>query len=230
MGETITLKSRFDGFELAAYRAPPADARRGGLVLVQEIFGVTDHIRELCESFAEDGYEVIAPSFYDRAAPGFEADYSPASIEKGRELSAAAPWDQVQGDLQAAIDALAAGAGGPVFVTGFCWGGAAAWLAACRCEGLAAAACFYGRRISELVDETPKVPTILHFGKTDPTIPPETVEAIRTRHPDLPVYLYDAGHGFVSDRRADYDADSATLARLRTLAHFSRNGGGRGEI
>src|SRR4051794_6361445 len=118
MGETIKLKSRFDGFELAAYHAPPRDARRGGLVLGQEIFGITDHIRELCEGFAEDGYEVIAPAVYDRLAPGFEADYSPASIEQGKELSQATPWDQVQGDLQAAIDAL----GAPVFVTGYCWG------------------------------------------------------------------------------------------------------------
>jgi len=226
MGETIHLKSRHDGFAFAAYRVPPRDARRGGLVLVQEIFGVTDHIRELSDGFAEDGYEVIAPSFYDRQAPGFEADYSPDSMAKGKALSEAAPWDQVAGDLQAAIDALSA----PVFVTGFCWGGAVAWLAACRCEGLAAAAGFYGRRISELVDETPKVPTILHFGKRDASIPPDKVDEIAARHPDLPIYLYDAGHGFVSDRRADYDPDSARLARLRTLAHFSRHGGGRGEI
>lgn len=226
MGGTITLKSRFDGFEIPAYHAPPRDARRGGLVLVQEIFGVTDHIRELCEAFAEEGYEVIAPAFYERLAPGFEADYSPASIEQGKAFSQATGWDQVQGDLQAAIDVLAP----PVFVVGFCWGGAAAWLAACRCDGLAAAACYYGRRISELALETPKVPTILHFGKADASIPPETVEEIRERHPDLPIYLYDAGHGFVSDRRADYDADSARLARLRTQAHFSRSGGGRGEI
>jgi carboxymethylenebutenolidase len=226
MGETIKLKSRFDGFELAAYHAAPRDARRGGLVLVQEIFGVTDHIRELCEAFAEDGYEVIAPSFYDRLAPGFEADYSQASIDQGKELSQATPWDHVQGDLQAAIDTLSA----PVFVAGFCWGGAAAWLAACRCEGLAAATCYYGRRISELLEETPKVPTILHFGKADASIPPEKVEEIRERHPDLPIYLYDAGHGFVSDRRADYAADCARLARLRTLAHFSRSGGGHGEV
>jgi len=221
MGETIRLKSRFDGFEITAYHAVPGDARRGGLVLAQEIFGLTDHIRELCEGFAADGYEVIAPAFFDRAAPGFEADYSPASIEKGKELSQATPWDQVQGDLQAAIDALH----GPVFVTGFCWGGAAAWLAACRCDGVTAAACFYGRRISELVDETPKAPTILHFGKADASIPPEKVEAIRERHPELPIFLYDAGHGFVSDRRSDYDPDSAKLARLRTLAHFSRSSG-----
>jgi len=225
VGETIRLKSRHDGFELSAYHAAPRDARRGGLLLIQEIFGITDHIRELCEGFAEDGYEVIAPAFYDRIEPGFAADYSPEAIQKGVQYSQATPWDQVAGDAQAAIDALQP----PVFVTGYCWGGAATWLAACRCEGLAAASCFYGRRISELVDETPRCPTILHFGKTDASIPMEKVDEIRERHPDLPVYLYEAGHGFVSDRRADYHADSARLARLRTLAHFSRAGGGRGE-
>lgn len=226
MGETVTLTSRFDGFALPAYHAVPPDARRGGLVLIQEIFGVTDHIRELADGFAGDGYEVIAPAFYERLEPGFAADYSAEAIAKGVQHATATPWDQVAGDIQAAIDALKP----PVFVTGFCWGGAAAWLAACRCEGLSAASCFYGRRISELVDETPRVPTILHFGKTDASIPPEKVEEIRERHPDLPVYMYDAGHGFVSDRRADYDADCARLARLRTLALFSNNGGGRSSV
>jgi carboxymethylenebutenolidase len=225
-GEAIRLKSRFDGFELDAYHVRPEDARRGGLLLIQEIFGVTDHIRELCDGFAADGYEVIAPGFYDRLERGFEADYSQASIQRGVQYSQATPWDQVAGDAQAAIDALQP----PVFVTGYCWGGAATWLAACRCEGLAAAAGFYGRRISELVDETPRCPSILHFGKTDASIPMEKVEEIREKHPDLPIYLYDAGHGFVSDRRRDYHEDSAKLARLRTLAHFSKNGGGRGEV
>lgn len=226
MGETIRLTSTFDGFELAAYHAPVADARRGGIVLIQEIFGVTDHIRELAEGFAEDGYEVIAPSFYDRLEPGFEADYSPDSIAKGVKYSTETPWDQVAGDLQAAIDALAPA----VFVTGFCWGGAATWLAACRCTGVSAASAFYGRRISELVDETPKVPTILHFGRNDASIPMEKVEDIREKHPDIPVHVYDAGHGFVSDRRADYNPDAARLARLRTLQVFMNNGGGRGEM
>jgi carboxymethylenebutenolidase len=225
MGETITLDSAFDGFALGAYRAAPTDARRGGLLLIQEIFGVTDHIRELCDGFAEDGYETIAPSFYDRLQPGFEADYSPGSIQKGVRYSQATPWDQVAGDAQAAIDRLEP----PVFVTGFCWGGAATWLAACRCAGLSAASAFYGRRISELNDETPKVPTILHFGKSDASIPPERIEEIAERHPDLPIYLYDAGHGFVSDRRSDYHADSARLGRLRTLAFFANHGGGRSE-
>jgi carboxymethylenebutenolidase len=226
MGETITLKSGLDGFELAAYHARPDDARRGGLVLVQEIFGLTDHIRELCDGFAEDGYEVIAPAFYDRLQRGFAAGYTPEDIAKGRGYSEQTPWDQVQGDLQAAIDALSP----PVFALGFCWGGTAAWLAATRCEGVAAASCFYGRRIPELVHETPKCPTILHFGRNDPTIPPEVVEFIVAAHPEVPVYLYDAGHGFASDRRADYHADAARLARLRTLQLFQRSSGVRAEV
>ncbi|KRB52115.1 MAG: dienelactone hydrolase family protein [Pseudomonadota bacterium] len=226
MGETITLKSGFDGFELGAYHARPTDARRGGLVLIQEIFGITDHIRELADSFAEEGYETIAPAFYDRLEPGFAADYGQEAVAKGVGYSQETPWDQVAGDAQAAIDALS----GPVFATGFCWGGAATWLAACRCTGLSAASAFYGRRITELKDETPKVPIILHFGKTDASIPLERVEEIREAHPDVRVHLYEAGHGFVSDRRADYHADSAHLARLRTLALFSNNGGGRSSI
>lgn len=226
MGEAITLTSRFDGFVLDAYRAAPREARRGGLVLVQEIFGVTEHIRALCDDFAEVGYEVIAPAFYDRLEKGFEADYSAEAIAQGRDYSEATPWDQVQGDLQAAVDALE----GPVFVTGYCWGGTAAWLAACRVDGVTAASCFYGRRIPELLDETPRCPTVLHFGKTDPTIPPETVEAIRQAHPELPVFVYEAGHGFVSDRRADYNPDAAALGRLRSLQLFHRSAGAKGEV
>ena len=226
MGETITLTSGFDGFELTAYRARPTDARRGGLLLIQEIFGITDHIRELADSFAEEGYETIAPAFYDRLEPGFAADYSQEAIAKGVRYSQETSWDQVAGDAQAAIDALSA----PVFATGFCWGGAATWLVACRCSGISAASAFYGRRITELKDETPKVPIILHFGKNDASIPLDRVEEIREAHPDVAVHLYEAGHGFVSDRRADYDADAARLARLRTLALFSNNGGGRSSI
>ena len=225
MGETIRLISAADGFAFDAYRAPPGNARQGGLVLIQEIFGVTDHIRELADGYAETGYEVIAPAFFDRLEPGFEADYGAEAVARGARYSQATPWDQVQGDLQAAIDALA----GPVFVVGYCWGGTAAWLAACRCEGIAAASSYYGRRIPELLGETPRCPAILHFGKTDPSIPPETVARIGEAHPETPIYLYDAGHGFNSDRRADYSADCARLARLRTLQLFQRSSGVRSE-
>ncbi|MDP1643719.1 MAG: dienelactone hydrolase family protein [Phenylobacterium sp.] len=224
-GETIRLESRADGFVFDAYHVKPGDARRGGLVLIQEIFGVTDHIREVADGFAEDGYEVIAPAFFDRQQRGFEATYEADHMARAVALSQAAPWDEVAGDAQAAIDALQ----GQVFVAGFCWGGAASWAVAARCEGVAGASCFYGRRITELLDEAPRCPTILHFGKTDASIPLERVEEIRDRYPDMPVHLYDAGHGFASDRRKDYHPDAARLARLRTLQLFARSGGGRGE-
>jgi carboxymethylenebutenolidase len=226
MGAWTSLTSPRDGFAFDAYRAPPEDARRGGLILAQEIFGVTEHIRELADGFAADGYETIAPSLFDRQQRRLEAGYDTDSVALGRRLSEAAPWDEVAADLEACVAALAP----PVFVTGFCWGGTAAWLAACRCEGVAAASGFYGRRIPELMSETPRCPIILHFGRRDATIPPATVEAIAAAHPDIPIYLYDAGHGFVSDRRADYDADAARLARLRTLQLFAMNGGGRGDL
>jgi carboxymethylenebutenolidase len=222
---TIRLTSAHDGFSFTAHHEQPNDARRGGLVLIQEIFGVTDHIRELAAGFAEDGYEVLAPSLYDRLEPGFAAGYDAEGIGRGRTYSEATPWVQAAADLQACVDALKP----PVFAVGYCWGGTAAWLAACRCDGLAAASGFYGRRIPELLDETPRCPVILHFGKTDPTIPPETIEAIAARHPDVPIFLYEAGHGFVSDRRADHHEDSARLARLRTLQLFHRAGGAKGE-
>ena len=226
MEQTLRLTSPLDGFEFEAFHVTPPDARLGGLVLVQEIFGVTEPIRDLCRRFAAEGFEVIAPSLFDRAQPGFSAGYDAEGVARGRAISEATPWNQVEGDLRASVAALK----GPVFVTGFCWGGTAAWLAACRIDAVDAASSFYGRRIPELIDEAPLSPIILHFGRTDPTIPLETVDLIRERYPDLPVHVYEAGHGFFSDRRQDYCEEAAKLAYLRTLQVFHRNLGVRSEV
>jgi carboxymethylenebutenolidase len=221
----IVLTSPFDGFSFGAVRIAPDDARRGGLVLIHDVFGVTQAIRDLCDGFAADGYEVIAPSLFDRLQRGFQADDGPSGGAAGRRLSEAAPWDQVADDLQAAIDALAE----PVNMVGYGWGGTAAWLAACRCGGVAAASSYYGQGIPELLAQTPRYPIILHIGKRDPSIPPEAVETIAAAYPDIPTYLYDAGGGFASDRPADHDPDSARLAHLRTLQLFQRSSGVRAE-
>jgi carboxymethylenebutenolidase len=220
----MKLKSKADGFEFEAYHVVPPDARRGGLVLVQEIFGVTQGIRELADGFAEDGYEVLAPSMFDRSEPGFETPRDPEGIAKGRSYVGGQSWDQSMGDIQACIDALK----GPVFVTGFCYGGVVAWLAAARCTGLSAASCFYGGRIADLASEQPKVPVILHFGKKDAHITPDHWEKIQAAHPDIPLYLYDADHGFFSHDRPDYDPEPARLARLRTLQAFHQAASGKG--
>lgn len=217
------LTSAHDGAPLPAYRAEAHGPHRGGLVLVQEIFGVNSNIRALADHFAQDGYEVLAPAFFARLDPMFDSGFDEAGVAKARAAVAATPWDQVAGDAQAAIDALAA-PGGPVYLAGFCWGGTVAWLAACRCARLAAAASFYGRLIIGLLDETPRAPIELHYGAHDPLIPMSDVEKVRAAHPDVPIHLYPAGHGFFSDRSADHDAVQADLAWARTRAFFDANG------
>jgi carboxymethylenebutenolidase len=226
MGETVRLASAADGFEFAAYRAPVSDARRGGLVICHAIWGVTPHLRELADAYAEIGYETLVPSLFDRLQPGFaEHDTDPARFERQIGLAERTAWGaDVLDAVQAAIDSLTP----PVFLLGFCFGGTVAWLAAARCRGLSAVASYYGGQIVDYLAETPKVPTILHLGKTDELIPPADVEAIRAAHPDLPVLMYDAGHAFVAP--SGYDAEAARLSHLRTLANFSRNSGVRGEM
>lgn len=168
---------------------------------------------------------MLVPSLFDRFQKGFaERDTDPALFHRQDGFARATHWGaDVLDGVQAAVDALSP----PVFLLGFCFGGTTAWLAASRCTGLSAVASYYGGQITDYLSETPKVPTILHLGKSDELIPPADVDAIREAHPELPVYMYDAGHAFVAPN--GFHADSARLSRLRTLALFARNGGGRGE-
>jgi carboxymethylenebutenolidase len=208
-----------DGKAIGVYRVEAQGKRRGGLVLIQEIFGVTDHIKAVCDSYAAEGYEVLAPSLFDREAPGFVAGYTPEEMQKGAALAYGAPLEQRVADAQVCIEALKA----PVFITGYCFGGSVVWAAACRCQGLAAASSYYGKLVPEMADETPKCPTICHFGKKDAGIPLDGVQKFAAKHPEVAVYLYDAGHGFNSDRPTHHNAAAAKLARERTLGLFRKN-------
>lgn len=227
MGETVQLKSARDGFAFDAWRETPGDARRGGLVVCHAIWGVTPHLRELARGYADDGYEVLVPSLFDRFARGFpDRDTDPAVQRRQMGFGEASGWGvDVIDAVQAAIDALKP----PVFAMGFCFGGNVAWLAASRCQGLSAVSAFYGGQIaSHFLADAPQVTTILHLSRTDELIPPHEVEAIRAAFPELPVHEYPAGHAFVAP--SGFHADSARLSRLRTLALFARSGGGRGEV
>ena len=225
LGETVQLTSATDGFQFAAYHAGVSDARRGGLVILHAIWGVTPHLRALANEYAQGGYEALVPSLFDRFQQGFAAkDFDPALADQQMSFGERTHWGaDVLDAVQAAIDALEP----PVFAMGFCFGGTTAWLAAARCTGLAGVTSFYGGQIVDYLAETPQAPTILHLGKTDELIPPAAVEAIRAAHPDLPVFMYEAGHAFVAPN--GYHEDSARLAKLRTLAHFSRNSGVRSQ-
>ena len=225
MGAVVALAGAGDGARFDAWHEPPREARRGGLVILHAIWGVTPHLRALAAEWAGEGWEALVPNLFAREDPGFaDHDTDPALTDRRNALAEATGWgDTTPGDTQAAVDWLSPR--GPVFVMGFCFGGNAAWLAACRAERIAAAACFYGGQIAQFRTETPRCPTVLHFGRHDPLIPPPDVEAIAAAHPDLPTYLYDAGHAFVAPN--GFHADSARLALLRTKALFTRTGGGR---
>lgn len=218
MRETIKLKSGKDGFEFGALCVNPTGAPKGGVVVAQEIFGLSDHIGDMCAAFADAGYAALAPSLFDRVEPGFHAGLDAEGIRKGVEAVKASPWPQVVADIQAAIDALPQ----PAYIVGFCYGGAASWTAAAQCSGLKAASCFYGRLIADLLDNAPKVPVMLHYGARDASIPPEHVERVRVAAPDSPLYLYDAGHGFCRAGSSDFDAPSCDLAMARTVDWFAR--------
>lgn len=218
MTETITLASRIDGFEFTALKASPKSAPIGGVVVAQEIFGLTPHIAEMCAVFADAGYVAIAPGLFERIEKNFHADLDPAGVDKGRSAVAASPWPQVVSDVQAALDALPE----PRYATGFCYGGAVAWMAAAECTGLKASSCFYGRLIADLLDHKPAAPVMLHYGAHDASIPPENVERVRLAAPDSPLYLYDAGHGFCRAGSTDFHAPSRDLALRRTIDWFAR--------
>jgi carboxymethylenebutenolidase len=215
-----------DGAQVSVYHVHPFGVRKGGLVLIQEIFGVTDHIRELCDEYAADGYEVLAPALFDREHPGFEAEYTGNDFDRAVELARTLhPFETSLSDAQTCIDALKGK--GPVFITGYCYGGSVAWAMAGQSEALAAASCYYGSMIPTVyADTAPKCATIAHFGRYDTGIPMEGVEAlIAKQHPTAQIFVYDANHGFNSDRRKDYHEPSAELARERTLGLFAACGG-----
>jgi len=218
MTNTITLTSAHDGFVLPALSAHPQRDPIGGVVVIQEIFGLTAHIGKITQVFAEAGYAAIAPALFERVEKDFHADHDQDGIAKGANAAKASPWRQVVADVQAAIDALPQ----PVYVTGFCYGGSATWMAAARCTRLKAASCFYGRLIADLLDNQPQVPVMLHYGAHDASIPPENVERVRLAAPTSPLYLYDAGHGFCREGSHDFDAASRDLAISRTLDWFAR--------
>jgi carboxymethylenebutenolidase len=215
---TITLTSKIDSFGLGALSAEPSGKPIGGVVVIQEIFGLSAHIGEMCGFFADAGYHAIAPSLFDRIEKGFHAEHDQDGIQKGIVAVMKSPWPQIVSDMQAAIDALPK----PVYVTGFCYGGAAAWMAAAECTGLSAASCFYGRLIANILDHPPKVPVMLHYGARDTSIPPENIESVRLAAPDSPLYLYNAGHGFCRAGSSDFDAAARDLSLTRTLDWFAR--------
>jgi carboxymethylenebutenolidase len=225
MAETIQLTSAHDGFSFAALHAEPAGPRRGGVIVIQEIFGLDQYVQADVERWARRGFEVLAPSMFDRQEKGFLAEHDEAGVQAGFKHAMANSRDNVIGDIQACVDRLKPQ--GPVFVVGYCYGGSMAWLAASQCRGLSAASCYYGSRIKDTADLPLSCPVIVHHGRHDGIPADELKAAVEAAHPDVPVYIYEhSGHGFNNDGRPGADPADAKLARERTLALFEANGAG----
>lgn len=223
-GEMVRMTSR-DGFEFGVYHAEAAGERKGGVIVVQEIFGLSAHIKAMADRFAVEGYEVLAPSMFDRAEPGFvvQPPEIAESMARSVELAVGNGPENAVNDMGACFDAMTAK--GEVFVTGYCYGGTMSWLAAARIPGIAAASCYYGGNIPEMAGMKLGCPVECHFGRNDPHIALDKVEALQAARPDVPVYLYDAGHGFARRNSDDYDEASDVLAFERTLKLFAANSG-----
>ena len=214
MGHWIELKP--EGADpIRAWRADPAGKPRGGIVVIQEIFGVNSHIRAVTDRFAAEGYLAVAPAIFEHVEKGFDVGYDPDSRAKGMAIAGKMDRDQAQRDIAAAIEI--AKEGGKVGIVGFCLGGTLAWVAAATQPGLSAAVCYYGGGILGLKDLKPRVPTLMHFGEKDQHIPVAGVKEFAASRPDILVHIYPADHGFNCDQRESYDAPSAKLAWTRTI-------------
>jgi len=222
LGKHFSLVSS-DSFKLGAYRADPSGPAKGGIVVIQEIFGVNHHIRAVCDRLAGEGYAALAPAVFDRQQPNFESGYTPDEIANARKFVANPDWGAMLRDVQAAIDELKKG--GPVAIMGFCMGGTVSFLAACKLNGLSAAVCYYGGQIAKNADQKPKVPTQMHFGEKDASISMSDVELIKQkRGGDCEIYVYpDAQHGFHCDERGSYQEAAAKLAWQRAMAFLAKN-------
>lgn len=221
MGKLVEITAD-DGFTFDAYRAEPPAEVKGTVMVIQEIFGVNQHIREVCDGYGEQGYVAVAPAIFDRVEKNISLGYEGDDMARGIEIARGKmnPENTMR-DLQATIGYLSDI--GPVGVVGYCFGGLMVWLCACNAEGISCAVGYYGGGIIDAVGQKSKVPTMLHFGKLDAHIPLSDVDKIAKAHPEVTVHLYEADHGFNCDHRASYNAEASKLARSRTLDFFAQH-------
>lgn len=220
MGTMIKLKAA-DGHEFSCYKAEPAGKPKGAIVVIQEIFGVNDHIRKTADLYASEGYLALAPAIYDRVKPGFDVGYTMPEMQEGFGYKGQVKLEDAMKDIQATVNE--AGKAGKVGIVGYCYGGLLTWHSAAKVNGLTAAVPYYGGGIPDVADEQPKVPVMMHFGEKDSYIPMEGVEKVKAKHPDAKVFTYPADHGFNCDQRGSYDEPSAKEARKRTLEFFKQH-------
>lgn len=210
-----------DGHTFEAWRADPAGETRGGIVLLQAIYGLTSHLGDVCDGFAADGFAAIAPALYDRTEPNTVFDYDHDGMLGGMAFRENLEEATVLADVTACADALRPAAG-KVAISGFCTGGTWAFISASELD-LDAAVIFYGTDVHDHLDRTLRCPTLMHYGDKDHILPIATIRNIEATYPDAEFHVYPgAGHAFFNPEQASHNADAARLAHERSVEFLTR--------
>ncbi|HWU99737.1 MAG TPA: dienelactone hydrolase family protein [Devosia sp.] len=219
MGDRIKLTAT-DGFTFNAYRAMPAGTARGGVVVIQEVWGLNGFVRDVVDRFARHGYFAVAPAMFDRVDMGYESEnYQAEQFQFIGAMMKKFDHKTALLDVEAAVKE--ASAGGKVGITGYCFGGAVTWRACHAGLGLSAGSGYYGGGVPNYIDLEPMVPLEMHYGAKDTGIPLEQIETLKRRHPNVGVYTYDAVHGFCNSYRPTHFNEAACKkASARTLEFF----------
>lgn len=216
-----------DGHVLTAHRSDPDGSPIGAVVVIQEIFGVNDHIRSVTDRFAAAGFVAVAPALFDRVERGAELAYDAAGAEAGKDLAWNLPMDHPLADLTATADHLAREVGGAANVAsvGFCYGGMlSAAMASRRARHLGAAVAYYPSMAAQLlVKDQPHIPLLVHLGELDSRVTPADGEALAARWPEATFATYPAGHGFNCEERDDHHPEASAQAWERTVAFLQAN-------
>jgi len=219
MNELIKITAK-DNHQFSAYISQPEGKPIAGIVIIQEIFGVNTHIKEVTDLYASKGYLCIAPSLFDRIEKNVTLNYDEKGISKGRNLKELCDNDSLK-DIEASISVVSSA--GKVGAIGYCWGGSLSWRIGCASSVLSASVCYYGGDIPKLKDLKPKCSVLTHFGELDKGIPIKDVKIFEDKRPEVLTYTYPADHGFNCDHRSQFNKTCASIALDRTLKFLKKN-------
>ena len=219
MNELIEVIAK-DNHKFSAYISQPHGKPKAGIVIIQEIFGVNKHIKEVTDLYASKGYLCIAPSLFDRIEKNVTLGYDENGVSKGRNLKELCDKDAIK-DIEASISVVSSA--GKVGVIGYCWGGSLSWRIGCESSNLSASVCYYGGDIPKLKDLKPKCKVLTHFGELDKGIPINDVKIFREKRPEVVTYTYPADHGFNCDHRSQFNKICSKIALDRTLKFLEEN-------
>jgi carboxymethylenebutenolidase len=210
-----------DGHTFSAYRADPAGAPKGSVVILQDALGLNPQIRKMADTFAENGYLAIAPSMFDCVKPGVALEPNEAGWSEGTDLVRKVDRHEALAIIDAAVDS--ARSAGKVAIVGYGWGGYLAYVAANHVSGLACAVSYYGQGIVDEYGAKRRIPILLHFGENDALIPFESVSQFRMLRPEVSAFSYPgAAHAFDASDLESYQETAAQQAFDRTLFWISQ--------